>query len=204
MLVNRDEVDVNPSGARRALAGFGSLVFLLLAPGFVAGLVPFWISRWRLQSALLGFAAFRAAGALLVVAGLAVLLESFWRFAVKGLGTPAPTVPTRRLVVSGLYRHVSQSHVSRGDGNHRRTGAALRQRSPARVRRLRLVPVPRLRALYEEPTLTAAYPAEYPAFRANVPRWIPRRLPWRRNGGNAETLRQVDSGVALGGLDHID
>ncbi|HXM77088.1 MAG TPA: hypothetical protein VN971_09945 [Thermoanaerobaculia bacterium] len=33
--------------------------------------------------------------------------------------------------------------------------------------------------LYEEPTLTAAYPAEYAAYRANVTRWIPRRLPWR-------------------------
>jgi hypothetical protein len=81
---------VNPSGARRAVAGFGSLVFFIIAPGFVAGLVPFWISRWRFQPPWLGFAAFRVAGALLVVAGLAVLLESFWRFAVKGLGSPRP------------------------------------------------------------------------------------------------------------------
>jgi protein-S-isoprenylcysteine O-methyltransferase Ste14 len=33
-------------------------------------------------------------------------VESFLRFALRGLGTPAPIAPTKHLVVSGLYRHV--------------------------------------------------------------------------------------------------
>ena len=33
--------------------------------------------------------------------------------------------------------------------------------------------------LYEEPTLTRACGAEYEAFRAAVPRWLPRLEPWR-------------------------
>src|ERR1700687_746126 len=94
------------STAYRPLAVFGSLVFLILAPGFVVGLVPFWISRWRFRPPLLGSAAVSAGRAVLIVAALMVLLESFWRFAMRGLGTPAPILPTRRLVVSGLYRHV--------------------------------------------------------------------------------------------------
>ena len=38
--------------------------------------------------------------------GLPMVLDSFARFAIQGLGTPAPVLPTRHLVVTGLYRHV--------------------------------------------------------------------------------------------------
>jgi protein-S-isoprenylcysteine O-methyltransferase Ste14 len=34
------------------------------------------------------------------------VLDSFARFALEGLGTPAPIAPPRNLVVSGLYRYV--------------------------------------------------------------------------------------------------
>ena len=42
----------------------------------------------------------------MVAIGLLGLVDSFIRFAVTGLGTPAPILPTRSLVVSGLYRYV--------------------------------------------------------------------------------------------------
>jgi protein-S-isoprenylcysteine O-methyltransferase Ste14 len=32
---------------------------------------------------------------------------------------------------------------------------------------------------YEEPTLRRTFGLEYEAFRANVPRWIPRLTPWQ-------------------------
>jgi protein-S-isoprenylcysteine O-methyltransferase Ste14 len=32
---------------------------------------------------------------------------------------------------------------------------------------------------YEEPALRSKFGADYDAFRANVPRWIPRLTPWR-------------------------
>jgi protein-S-isoprenylcysteine O-methyltransferase Ste14 len=34
---------------------------------------------------------------------------------------------------------------------------------------------------YEEPTLRRNFGAQYDAYRANVPRWIPRLTPWRSN-----------------------
>jgi len=145
----------------------------------VAGLVPFWISRWRLQPPWLGFAAIRVAGALLILAGLAVLLESFWRFAVKGLGTPAPVVPTRRLVVTGLYRYVRNpmylAVAAIIAGQALLFGEARLLGYGAFVWCMFHLFV----LVYEEPTLAAAYPAEYEDFRANVPRWIPRLRPWR-------------------------
>jgi hypothetical protein len=47
-------------------------------------------SRSNFQPPLFGFAAVRAIGGLLIVAGLPVLLDSFVRFAIQGLGTLAP------------------------------------------------------------------------------------------------------------------
>src|SRR2546425_7978750 len=91
---------------RRELAILGSALFLLIAPGIGAGLVPFWISRWDVQAPLFGFPPIRALGVLLIVAGIPVLLDSFARFALQGTGTPAPVFPTLHLVVKGFYRYV--------------------------------------------------------------------------------------------------
>src|SRR5436309_374601 len=91
---------------RKALAIIGSAVFLVIAPGVVAGLVPWWISRWRLEAPFFGISLFRFLGSVLITLGVIGLLDSFARFAVQGLGTPAPIFPTRHLVVRGLYRYV--------------------------------------------------------------------------------------------------
>src|ERR1700722_6496001 len=91
---------------RRASAVAGSALFLVLAPGGVMVLVPWLICRWRIQPPLLGFTPFRIAGVVLIVLGSSGMLDSFARFALQGLGTPAPIAPPKHLVVTGLYRHV--------------------------------------------------------------------------------------------------
>src|SRR5215472_11501905 len=91
---------------RRTLAILGSTIFLVIAPGIVAGYVPWRICKWHVGAPLLGISLFRVFGVLLVAAGLPVLLDSFARFALQGLGTPALIFPTRHLVVSGLFRYV--------------------------------------------------------------------------------------------------
>jgi RNA-directed DNA polymerase len=65
--------------------------------------VPWRIRRWHVGAPLLGTSSFRVLGVLLIAAGLPVLLDSFARFALQGLGTPAPIFPTRHLVVGGLF-----------------------------------------------------------------------------------------------------
>jgi protein-S-isoprenylcysteine O-methyltransferase Ste14 len=42
----------------------------------------------------------------MILAGVPGLVDAFARFALQGLGTPAPIAPTRHLVVTGLYRYV--------------------------------------------------------------------------------------------------
>src|ERR1700761_5170227 len=91
---------------RQILAIAGSAIFLVIAPGIVAGYIPWRIGRWHMKAPLAGMLSFRVLGGLLIAAGLPVLLDSFARFAFQGLGTPAPIFPTQHLVVSGFYRYV--------------------------------------------------------------------------------------------------
>ena len=87
----------------RARAAAGSGLFLAIAPGVVAGAIPYWLTGWEAYDAPF---ALRVAGAALIAAGVPVLLHSFGRFVVEGIGTPAPVAPTEHLVVGGLYRYV--------------------------------------------------------------------------------------------------
>ena len=161
---------------RRARAAAGSLVFLLVAPGVVAGLVPWWLTGWEVRDVWLPV---RIVGGALLVAGAAALLHAFARFVVEGLGTPAPVAPTERLVVGGLYRYV-------------RTPMYLAVAATIVGQALLLgqwILLPYAAAFlgvtaafvhwYEEPTLRRQFGEEYEEYRRAVRGWWPRRRPWR-------------------------
>jgi protein-S-isoprenylcysteine O-methyltransferase Ste14 len=164
---------------QRVVASIGTAIFLVVAPGGVAVLVPWWIYRWHLAAPLLGFFPLRVLGVLLLAAGLPVLLDSFARFALKGLGTPAPVAPPRRLVVTGLYRrvrnpmYVAVVSLILGQGLLFGSVAVLAYGLSVWVVFHLFV------LLYEEPTLRSTFGAEYEQFCAHVPRWIPRLRSWR-------------------------
>ncbi|GHE06666.1 hypothetical protein GCM10010339_48370 [Streptomyces alanosinicus] len=89
---------------RKATAVLGSALFLVLAAGCGAVLLPWWLTggwrtgHWPLPPRLLGLVP--------LAAGTAVILAAYARFALEGRGTPAPVAPPARLVVSGAYRYV--------------------------------------------------------------------------------------------------
>ena len=167
------------TAAQRAIAVLGSAVFFVVAPCTLAGLVPWAITGWQLQPPFFGLELTRGFGAATIVAGVLGLVDAFARFALQGLGTPAPIAPTRHLVVTGLYRHVRNpiylavvaiilgQAVLLGDGRLVVYGALLWLGFHVFV------------VAYEEPTLQQTFGSEYEAFRAAVPRWIPRLTPWR-------------------------
>jgi protein-S-isoprenylcysteine O-methyltransferase Ste14 len=163
---------------RRILAVLGSALFLLIAPGVVAGLVPWWISKWKVQLPLFGFRPVRVCGFLLIVTGVSVLVESFARFALEGLGTPAIVFPPHHLVVKGFYRHVRNPMYL--------AVVAVILGEATILGNLHVLAYGALVWLfchlfvlgYEEPALRKTFGAEYDAFCANVPRWIPRLSPW--------------------------
>ena len=166
---------------RRVFAVLGSAVFLVMAPGTVAGLVPWWISGWRVQAPLLGVPAIRIAGVALIGAGLPVLLDAFRRFALEGLGTPAPVFPTRHLVVRGFYRYVRNPMYVALVALIVGQGLVLGSAPLLGYAALLWLAFHGFVLLYEEPTLRATFGAEYDAFCADVPRWVPRLHPWRKS-----------------------
>ena len=90
----------------KAIAGFGSALFFVVAPSVLAGFIPWWVTRWEFRPVFLGVDLTRTLGGILIIVGAPGLVDSFARFALEGLGTPAPIVPPQRLVVTGLYRYV--------------------------------------------------------------------------------------------------
>ena len=121
---------------------------------------------------------------LLIATGLPVLLDSFARFALQGLGTPAPVAPPSRLVITGLYRYVRNpmyvAVVSLILGQGLFFGnVRLLEYAAAVWLGFHLFVL-----LYEEPTLRQSFGADYQQFCANVPRWIPRLKSWRPESEN--------------------
>ena len=158
----------------------GSGFFLVIAPGTVAGYVPWRISGWRMQAPLLHFSPIRWLGVLLIVAGVPVLLDSFARFAIKGLGTPAPVFPTRHLVVSGLYRYVRNPMYVAVAAVILGQGLLFGNIRVLEYGILVWVAFHLFVLLYEEPTLRRNFGAEYEEFSTHVSRWIPRLSAWRQ------------------------
>lgn len=157
---------------RKAAAATGSSIFFALAPGVVAGVVPWALTRWRFEPIWLPL---RVVGGAVVVAGTVFLVQAFVRFVVEGLGTPAPIAPTEKLVVGGLYRYVRNpmyvAVVSVIFGQALLFGS-LPVFWYGVISWLAMAAFVRL---YEEPTLSRRYGEAYDGYRAQVPAWLPRR-----------------------------
>jgi protein-S-isoprenylcysteine O-methyltransferase Ste14 len=155
----------------RARAAAGSLLFLFVAPGVVAGVLPYALTGWESKGPPL---LLQIAGVVLIAAGSAVLLAAFARFVLEGIGTPAPVAPTEHLVVGGLYRYVrNPQYLAVGSTI---LGQALLLGRPVLLAYLATfaAAVTAFVHGYEEPTLLERYGVEYDAYRREVPRWLPR------------------------------
>ena len=148
-----------------------SFLFLLIAPGMVAGYIPLALLREgpRLQTGLFAYLAFP----LWIVGGL-ILLWSFWNFLAQGRGTPAPVDPPKELVATGFYRYVRNPmyvgvlailighFLWFGYWNLLVYAAIVFVAFHAFV------------TFYEEPNLKKKFGAAYEDYLKKVPRWIPR------------------------------
>ncbi|WP_394886391.1 methyltransferase family protein [Mesorhizobium sp. AaZ16] len=162
---------------RKPSAIAGSAAFLILVPGVVAGLAP-WLLTNGYGLPLSSSAAMIAAGSILVMAGLAVLLHSFARFAFEGAGTPAPIAPTERLVVGGAYRYVRNPMYVAVLSIIIGQALLFADWSLVLYAGVVAAAVFTFVRLYEEPTLARRYGDEYEAYRRAVPGWLPRLTPW--------------------------
>jgi protein-S-isoprenylcysteine O-methyltransferase Ste14 len=166
---------------RRASAAIGTSIFFAVAPGVVAGLVPWLLTGWDVRTPSAHWAAARAVGGLLVAVCAVVLVSAFARFAHEGLGTPAPVAPTQHLVVGGLYRHVRNPMYLAVVGAIVGQSLLLGQLSLLAYAALVAAAVTTFVYGYEQPTLADQFGTSYDAYRRAVPAWLPRFRPW--NGG---------------------
>lgn len=156
---------------------------ILVLPGTVTGLIPFFILsgggfRWGWGMAgvpdlipiILGF--------ILIAIGLFLMIQTISLFINVGKGTLAPWMPTQHLVVRGIYRNVRNPMI---------TGvfSILLGESVlfgswgvfvwfGIVALVNAIYIP----LVEETGLEERFGAEYTRYKQNVPRWIPRLTPW--------------------------
>jgi len=164
-----------------AQAAWGSVLFFMVAPAVVAGVVPWSITRYtdlvETPVALLGLTA--------VALGLAALVACFAQFVREGRGTPAPIAPTEKLVVGGLYRWVRNPM-------YLAVGAMILGQAIAFASvgvliwfALFAVAVVSFVAAYEQPTLSRTYGPSYDAYCRAVPAWWPRLTPWDGASGSS-------------------
>lgn len=164
---------------RRLRATLGTVAFLIVGPGVVAGLVPWLLTLWATASPPTWL---QALGWVLLVLGVVALLSTFGRFVVEGVGTPAPVAPTEELVVGGLYRHVRNPM-------YLAVAAAILGQA-ALLGRLVLVAYAALFGIsvwsfvhwYEEPVLRSRFGSDYEEYLRNVPGWWPRLHRNKRRG----------------------
>lgn len=148
-----------------------SLLFLIVAPGMVAGYIPLVLLRKgpQIETGFLAYLAFP-----LWIIGGAILLWSFWNFLVEGRGTPAPIDPPKELVVVGFYRYVRNPMyvgiflILLGHFLWFKTIWLIVYLVFA------FLTVHLFVTLYEEPTLKRKFGAAYEDYLRRVPRWIPK------------------------------
>ncbi|MEU5320232.1 isoprenylcysteine carboxylmethyltransferase family protein [Streptomyces sp. NPDC021056] len=160
---------------RTPAAAIGSTVFFALAPGTVAGLLPWWLTDWRSGD---WWPPVRLLGLVPLLAGVAVLSAAFVRFVREGLGTPAPVAPTEHLVVGGLYRHVRNPMyvavvaVIGGQGLLLARPVLFGYGAGAWALMWAFA------RWCEEPALADRFGAQYARYRGAVPGWLLRLTPW--------------------------
>ncbi len=158
---------------------------LIVAPLFIS-LWMYFVPRWIAGAH--AFEAPRPLGWIVVALGAAIGLPCVWEFAWRGLGTPAPFDPPRRLVITGPYRFVRNpmylgmgvALIGEAIVFPNITGILL-----ALVAILWLV-VSLFVIGYEEPTLHRMFGEDYDNYCGHVHRWLPRLRPYERRTQNAE------------------
>jgi protein-S-isoprenylcysteine O-methyltransferase Ste14 len=160
------------------------LLAIALLPFVAVVVIPYWLlashagvdTRWG-GLWLLGAVAFSC--------GLALFAWCVGLFVRVGQGTLAPWDPTRRLVAVGPYRHVRNPMIA---------GVAAMLAGEALVFGSWLLALwaaifvavnHAYFVLSEEPGLERRFGASYRAYKASVPRWIPRATPSASSEGQA-------------------
>lgn len=172
--------------AERGWAVLKTLVFGALIIGFFVVYLPWTLAIRGQEVSYEGGGALRWLAIVPLVAGATIALRCAFAFAWTGLGTPVPFDPPRTLVISGFYRYVRNPMylgvclAILGEtalwGSVAAGGGYLVVFASA---------VALFIVLHEEPSLRGKFGAEYEEYCRNVPRFLPRLRPWKKEKASA-------------------
>jgi protein-S-isoprenylcysteine O-methyltransferase Ste14 len=154
---------------------FKTVVFTILVPGMVGGLIP-WLLAHGAQGSTPVSLVWIVVGLLPLALGVGLYLWCAGAFTFIGKGTPAPIDAPKALVVQGPYRRVRNPMyvavllVILGQA------IVLRSSLLVGYALLFWLVVHTFVVLVEEPLLRDQFGSSYDAYLRRVPRWIP-RLP---------------------------
>ncbi len=150
-----------------------TLIFSILVPGTVAGIIP-WLLLQRSGNLVLRIPSVWMIGLLPLLLGVGLYLWCAGAFTFIGKGTPAPIDAPRVLVVQGLYRwvrnpmYIAVLSVVIGE-------AILFRSILLAEYALVLWGVFHMFVVFvEEPSLRSQFGASYETYFRTVPRWLPR------------------------------
>jgi len=149
----------------------------------VASIIFVSIWTWFVPRWIVGRNAFhetRPFGWIVIALGVVISFGCALEFAWRGIGTPAPFDPPRRLVITGLYRWV-RNPMYAGLGILLLGQAITFPRIT--ITMLVMIAILWLATTifiitFEEPTLRSKFGDDYAAYCRNVRRWIPRMTPF--------------------------
>jgi protein-S-isoprenylcysteine O-methyltransferase Ste14 len=157
--------------------------FSFILPVTAAIIIPLWLLNWKLIRSLGSTGVVSlfllSLGILLLLLGSCIFLFTVRTFILIGKGTLAPWSPTRHLVVGGMYGYVRNPMISgvffilAGESLVFASWKLL-------LWMLIFFFVNHIYFLFvEEPGLVRRFGEPYNVYRKHVPRWVPRRSPWK-------------------------
>ena len=126
------------------------------------------------------WAIFRVLGALLILAGLLVLIQAFARFVTEGAGTPLPAAAPTHLVVGGIYRWVRNPIYIAALAVILGQALLFGQLGPVVYAAILWAGMAGVVRWRKEPVLDRRFGVDYDVYRRAVPAWWPRLRPWTR------------------------
>ena len=157
-------------------------IFSFILPITVLVFVPLWIEKdWTIR---VNFSLF--AGSILVLIGLMIMVVCISAFIRIGRGTLAPWSPTKKLVITGLYRYVRNPMILGvlialiGEAlGLRSLNILIWAASFFIINTIYFI-------VYEEPNLEDRFGNEYVDYKKNVSRWLPKRKPYDQGGDGSK------------------
>ena len=163
----------------------GTLIYLFLLVPFFIIWIPYEILSASGNDIELSNGVFQYVGFVFIALGIVAYIWCSGSFLFYAMGTPIPFTPTKKLVVSGLYKfvrnplYIAGTLVLAGE-------TLLFQSKGIFIYTLIMFGVFNVHVFMEETHLEDTFGKKYEQYRKDVPRWIPRFKSYKKNDSSPQ------------------